>query len=144
MGDKNKSAATTGTAAHAAATIADIRRAMAELSAALGAQERAFGEQLLRPAQDLARGVVVRAETSVDTLAELIERQRQLADQMAAWAEVQHQLADQMAAWAELERQLAVAFAIWLAPASGAAKLTQRLIHQLDGRRTADSTDNDR
>jgi hypothetical protein len=137
MGSKNDRSAARETA-HASVPIVDIRRAMAELSAALTAQERALGDQLLRPAQDLARGVVTRAEISVDTIADLIQRQRDLADQMAAWAEVQHQLADQLAAWAELQRQLAVAFGIWLAPASGAAKLTQRLIHQLDGRRPED------
>jgi hypothetical protein len=119
---------------HAAAAVGDIRNALAELTAALGAPERAVSEEILRPAHCLARGVVGVAEVVVDQLAQFVERQRELADQMAAWAELQHQLADHMAAWAELQRQLAGAFAVWLAPAGGAAKVTQRLLHELDGR----------
>ena len=119
---------------HAAAAVGDIRKALAELTAALGAQERAVGEDILRPAHNLVRGVVGVAEVAVDPLAQFVERQRELADQMAQWAELQHQLADHMASWAELQRQLASAFAVWLAPAGGAAKVTQRLLHELDGR----------
>ena len=119
---------------HAAAAVGDIRKALAELTAALGAQERAIGEDILRPAHNLVRGVVGVAEVAVDPLAQFVERQRELADQMAAWAELQHQLADRMAAWAELQGQLAAAFAVWLAPAGGAAKMTQRVLHGLDGR----------
>lgn len=127
---------TQNTAGHVSAAINDIRKAMSELSVALGAHERSIGEDILRPAHNLARGVVGLAEMAVDPMAEFVERQRELADQMAAWAELQHQLADHMAAWADLQRQLAGAFSLWLAPAGGAAKVTRRVLHQLDGTAT--------
>jgi hypothetical protein len=123
---------------HASAAVTEIRQSFSELGSLLGSEERAVAEQMLHPAQRLVRGIAGFVEVAADPLAQFVERQRELADQMAAWAELQHQLADRMAAWADLQRQLANAMGIWLAPASGAARVTTRVLHNINPDASAD------
>ena len=116
---------------HGSAAVAEIRQSLSELASLLGEGERTASDQMLHPAQRLVRSVAGFVEIAADPLAEFVERQRELADQMTAWAELQHQLADRMAQWADMQRQLAGAMAVWLAPASGAARVTTKVLHKV-------------
>lgn len=125
----------------ASAALGDIKQAVGELAAIL-LPGRSVDDELLLPVRRLVQGLASAAELAVGPMVELVEiqrrfveSQRNLADQMAAWAELQHQLADRMAAWAELQRQVANALESALAPVSGAAQLTTRLLQDAAGGR---------
>ena len=115
----------------AAAAIKEVRKALGELRAAL--QDHQLVGDVIRPAERLVQGIAGYAELAVTPLAQLVDRQRELADQMAEWAELQREFADRMAAWAERQRQLVNAMDMWLAPLSGATHLTTRVLHDLAG-----------
>ena len=117
---------------HAGAALGEARQAYDELAALLGG-DRASPDDVLRSARRLVTRVAGVAEAVADPLAQLLERQRELADHMAAWAELQHQLADRMAEWATLQRQLADVSSVWLGPAEGAAKVATRVLHGVAG-----------